>query len=145
MSAHGIRKGSATHVSCATTCPPPIASIANWGDWSMGTVLDMNWQFANVGDAYLGRCLCGLDRSLSMFSVLPPHWTMHNPVHDPDIEDALQLMYGVIFARHPNSTADLKLASVAFASDWPLASSALPPGHLLPAVPLLQNPELLSS
>ncbi len=35
MSAHGIRKGSATHVSSATTCPPPIASIANRGNWSM--------------------------------------------------------------------------------------------------------------
>jgi hypothetical protein len=39
MSAHGIRKGSATHVLCATTCPPPIASIANRGDWSMGKFL----------------------------------------------------------------------------------------------------------
>jgi hypothetical protein len=54
MSAHGIRKGSATHVSCATTAPPPIASIANRGDWSMGKVLNVYWQFADVGDAYLG-------------------------------------------------------------------------------------------
>ena len=146
MSAHGIRKGSATHVSCATTCPPPIASIANRGDWSMGKVLDVYWQFADVGDAYLGRCLCGLDPNLSTFSVLPPHWTMDDPVHDPDIEDALQLMYGVIIARHPNSIAVLVrlLASVAFASDWLLASSAVHPGHPLSAVPLLQNPELLN-
>jgi len=35
MSAHGLRKGSATHVASATTCPPPIASIANRGDWSL--------------------------------------------------------------------------------------------------------------
>ena len=146
MSAHGIRKGSATHVSCATTCPPPIASIANRGDWSMGKVLDVYWQFADVGDAYLGRCLCGLDPNLSTFAVLPPHWTVDNPVRDPDIEDALQLMYGVIIARHPNSIAVLVrlLASVAFASDWLLASSALHPGHPLSAVPLLQNPELLN-
>ena len=77
MSAHGIRKGSATHVLCATTCPPPIASIANRGDWSMGKVLDVYWQFADVGDAYLGRCLCGLDPNLSTFSVLPliGQWT----------------------------------------------------------------------
>jgi hypothetical protein len=73
----------------------------------MGKVLDVYWQFADVGDAYLGRCLCGLDPNLSTFSVLPPHWTMDDPVHDPDIEDALQLMYGVIIARHPNSIAVL--------------------------------------
>ena len=88
-----------------------------------GKVLDVYWQFADVGDAYLGRCLCGLDPNLSTFSVLPPHWTMDDPVHDPDIEDALQLTYGVIIARHPNSIAVLVrlLASVAFASDWLLA------------------------
>ena len=36
------------------------------------------------------------------------------------------------------------MASVAFASDWLLASSAVHPGHPLSAVPLLQNPELLN-
>ena len=145
MSAHGIRKGSATHVSCATTAPPPIASIANRGDWSMGKVLDVYWQFADVGDAYLGRCLCGLDPNLSSFSVLPPHWTVDNPVDDPDISDALQLMYGVIIARHPTSIAVLVrvLASVTYASDWLLATSGRYPGHPLSAVPLLQNPDLL--
>jgi hypothetical protein len=101
MSAHGIRKGSATHVSCATTCPPQIASIANRGNWSMGKVL--YWQFADVGDVYLGCCLCSLDPTLTAFSVLPPHWTVDNPVSDPDIEDALQLMYGAIIAQHPNT------------------------------------------
>jgi hypothetical protein len=57
MSAHGLRKGSATHVACATAAPPPIASIANRGDWSLGKVLDVYWQFAEVGDSYLGCCL----------------------------------------------------------------------------------------
>jgi hypothetical protein len=69
-----------------------------------------------------------------------------DPVNDSDIEEAMQLMYGVIIARHPNSIAVLVrlLASVAFASDWLLASSALRPGHPLSAVPLLQSPELLN-
>ena len=145
LSAHGIRKGSATHVACATTAPPPMASIANRGDWSLGKILDVYWQFADVGDAYLGRCLCGLDPNLSSFSVLPPHWTVDNPVEDPDINDALQLMYGVILARHPTSIAVLVrvLASVTYASDWLLATSGRYPGHPLSAVPLLQNPMLL--
>ncbi len=81
--------------------------FANRGDWSMGKVLDVYWQFADVGDAYLGCCLCGLDPNFSSFSVLPPHWTVDNLVEDPDINDALQLMYGVILARHPTSIAVL--------------------------------------
>jgi hypothetical protein len=145
MSAHGLRKGSATHVSCATTAPPPIASIANRGDWSLGKVLDVYWQFAEVGDAYLGRCLCGLDPNHSTFSVLPPHWMVDNPVEDADIRDALQLMYGVIVAQHPTSIGVLVrvLASVVFASDWLAATSGRHAGHPFLAVPLLQNPELL--
>ena len=119
MSAHGFRKSSATHVSCATTAPPPIASIANRGDWSLGKVLDIYWQFAKVGDAYLGRCLCGLDPNQTTFSVLPPHWMVDNPVEDADVRDALQLTYGDIFAQHPTSIIVLVriLASVVFASD----------------------------
>ena len=41
MSARGLRKGSAAHVASATTCPPPIASITNHGDWSLGKVIDV--------------------------------------------------------------------------------------------------------
>jgi hypothetical protein len=67
MPAHGLRKGSATHVSCATTAPPPIALIANWGNRSL---LNIYWQFTKVDDAFLGCCLCGLDPNNSTFSVL---------------------------------------------------------------------------
>ena len=133
-------------MSCATTAPPPIASIANRGDWSLGKVLDVYWQFAEVGDAYLGRCLlCGLDPNHSTFSVLPPHWTVDNPVEDADIHDALQLMYAVIITRYPSSIAVLVrvLASVVFASDWLLATAGRHAGHPFSAVPLLQHPELL--
>ena len=144
-SAHGIRKGSATHVSCATTAPPPIDSIPNQGDWSMGKVLDVYWQFAEIGDEYLGRCLRGLDPNLSTFSVLPPHWNVDNPTNDPDINDALQLMFGVILPQYLSSIAVLLrvLASVTYASEWLLETSGKYPGHPLSAVPLLQNPELL--
>jgi hypothetical protein len=145
MSAHGLRKGSATHVACATTAPPPIASIANRGDWSLGKVLDVYWQFVEVGDSYLGRCPCGLDPNNSTFSVLPPHWTVDNPVEDTDIGGALQLMYGVIIGQHPSSIAVLVrvLASVTYASNWLLETSGLYCGHPFGAIPLLENPELL--
>ena len=96
MSAHGLRKGSATRVACATIPPPPIASVASWGDWSPSKVFDVCWQFAEVADSYLGCCLCGLDPNDSTFSVLPPHWTVDNPIEDTDIGETLQLVYGVI-------------------------------------------------
>jgi hypothetical protein len=145
MWAHGIRKGSATHVASATTAPPPIASIANRGDWSLGKVLDVYWQFAEAGDAYLGCCLCGLDPNHSTFSVLPPHWTVDNPVEDADIGEGLHLMNGVIIEKHPTSIAVLVrvLASVTYASDWLLETSARYRGHPFAAIPLLQNQHLL--
>lgn len=146
MSSHGLRKGSATHESCATTAPPPIALIANQGDWSLGKVLDVYWQFAEVCDAYLGRCLCGLDPDHSTFSVLHPHcWTVDNPLEDADIQNALQLMYAVIIAQYPfNNIAVLVqvLAPVVFASDWLLATAGRHAGHPFYAMPLLQHPEL---
>ena len=61
-------------MACATTPPPPIASIANRGDWSLGKVLDVYWQFDEAGDAYPGCWLCGLDPNHRTFSLLPPHW-----------------------------------------------------------------------
>ena len=146
MSAHGLRKGSATHVASATTVPPPIASIASRGDWSLGKVLDVYWQFAEAGDSYLGRCLCGLDPNDSAFSVLPPHWNVESPVDDPLINKALCNMYGTILAKHPRSIAVMVrlLASVTYASDWLMDIAAKNPGHPFSGLPILQNVELLS-
>jgi hypothetical protein len=146
LSAHGLRKGSATHVSSATTVPPPIASIANRGDWSLGKVLDIYWQFAETGDAYLGRCLAGLDPNSSNFSVLPPHWNVTSPFEDVDIKEALQLMYANILRAHPSTAGVLVrlLASVVYAADWLLEVSSTKPGHPFSAIPILQNPTLLA-
>jgi hypothetical protein len=46
MNSHGIRKGAATTASSATTCPPPVSSIAARGEWSLGGVLDLYWHFS---------------------------------------------------------------------------------------------------
>lgn len=145
MSAHGLRKGSATHVASATTCPPPIASIANRGDWSLGKVLDVYWQFAESGDAYLGRCLSGLDPNTSAFSVLPPHWTVVPPLEDDDIAAGLECMYGPIVRCHPSSIGLLVrvLASVTYSSDWLREVTVANRRHPFSTIPLLQNPELL--
>jgi hypothetical protein len=67
-------------------------------------------------------------------------------VEDLDNNDALQLIYGVILARHPATSIAVLvrvLGSVTHASDWLLETSGRYPGHPLSAVPLLQNPALL--
>ena len=145
MSAHGVRKGSATHVASATTSPPPLPSIASRGDWSLGKVLDIYWQFAEAGDAYLGRCLSGLDPNDSNFSVLPPHWTVESPLDDDDIAAGLKLMYGEVIRHHPRSMALLVrlLAAVTYSSDWLMDFTIANRGHPFSAIPLLQNPDLL--
>jgi hypothetical protein len=39
--AHGIRKGSGTHASSATTVPSAFTSVAAQGKWIMGKILDI--------------------------------------------------------------------------------------------------------
>ena len=41
FSVHRWPKGSTSAISSGTTMPPPIASIAAMGDWSLGQVLDI--------------------------------------------------------------------------------------------------------
>jgi hypothetical protein len=82
---HGIRKGSATKVTSGTTLPPPTSSIAARGEWSLGRVLDIYWHFAEPGYHYLGRCLAGLDPNSEDFAVLPPHFTVGNPMENARI------------------------------------------------------------
>jgi hypothetical protein len=41
INSHGFQKGGATHAMTGTTYPPPIPSMANRGEWSMGKVLDI--------------------------------------------------------------------------------------------------------
>jgi hypothetical protein len=122
LSAHGLQKGSAsTHVSSATTVPPPIASLAIGGDWLLGKVLDIYWQFAKTGDTYLGRCLAGLDPNSSDVSVLPLHWNVASPLEDDNIKEAMQSMYANILQAHPSMTGVLvrMLASVlVYTADW---------------------------
>jgi hypothetical protein len=47
---YGLRKGAATYAVAGTTVPPPIPSVANRGEWSIGMVLDVYWHFGSVGD-----------------------------------------------------------------------------------------------
>ena len=67
--AHGIRKGSGTHASSsATTLPPAPAftSVAARGEWSLGRILDIYFQFAMGG----GRLLTLMDPDDPLFNTL---------------------------------------------------------------------------
>ena len=77
MNSHGLRKGPATHVTANTTCPPPLAFIFHdRAEWSLGSVLEINWEYAQAGDNYLGRLLAGLDPNSETFAIPPPHFVL---------------------------------------------------------------------
>ena len=59
--AHGTRKGSSVLATSGTTCPPPLTSVFHRGEWSLGDVQDVYWQWAAQGDTHLGRILAGHD------------------------------------------------------------------------------------
>jgi hypothetical protein len=102
---HGLRKGSSIHVTSGTTCPPPVSSVANRGEWSMGKVLDVYWLFADAGDNYLGRCLAGLDPNNESFASLPPHWREESPTDNEFIKKGMHLMFACILQRYKNAVS----------------------------------------
>ena len=55
----------------------------------MGKVLDVYWHCAEPGDCYLGRILAGLDAMKPKFSVLPPHFSLVDPMEDEDVHKAM--------------------------------------------------------
>lgn len=106
FNAYGIRKGSATEATSGTTQSPNLPSIAHRGDWSMGAVFDIYWQFLPIGDHYLGRVLAGLCPNKPSFKTLPPHWNIPNPMRHPAIKEAMEANYGPILARHQGEEYD---------------------------------------
>jgi hypothetical protein len=94
FSVHGFRKGSGTHASSATTCPPLFTSIAARGKWSMGKVLDVYFQFAASGDHYLGQLLSLKDPNSVDFDTPCPQWI--DPSH-PAVMQALELTLGQFY------------------------------------------------
>jgi hypothetical protein len=123
FSVHGFRKGSGTHAASATTCPPLFTSIAARGEWSMGKVLDVYFQFAQGGDHYLGQLLSLKDPNSIDFNTPCPHWK--DPAH-PTVLEALELTFGKVFTEHsatshdPQGVLSLLLASMVHHSSWML-------------------------
>lgn len=144
--AHGTRKGAAMKVTTGTMEPPPMPSVLLRGEWSLGKVLDIYWQWSKLGDTYLGRLLAGLSPDKGdEFATLPPHFTegMEN-VH---IREAMQLCFGPIIAKWGHAgimnVLLLLLASMVYHSEWLLGFVAGNSRHPFQGIPILQRPALL--
>jgi hypothetical protein len=143
---HGLRKGSGSHASSATTLPPSFVSVAARGVWSIGKILDVYFRFAMGGDQYLGRILALLDPSKETFSILPPHWK--DQTH-PAVLRGMNLCFGGVLAAHSSTSHDpsgllsLLLASMVYHSDWLYSVCANHPGHPFQLLPVLNDEELL--
>lgn len=148
--AYGIRKGSATHATSGTTCPPPIPSIARRGEWSMGKVLDVYWHFSEPGDLFLGRILVGLDPLTALFSILAPHWITPDPLNDPDIKKAAEMTFGALLTIYKGKDHDpcallLRcLACIVYSSEGLIAVMVRIPGHDFNKLSILHDRVLLS-
>ena len=145
FNAHGIRKGSGSHASSATTSPPSFVSVAARGEWSIGKILDVYFKFAMGGDQYLGRILSLLDPGKDTFAMLPPHW--RDPTH-PTVLLGIKIAFRNVLVKHEDTSHDptgllsLLLASMVHHSTWLLEKCAEHPDHPFHAIPIL-NHEIL--
>jgi hypothetical protein len=150
LNAYGLRKGSATHATTGTTCPPPLPSVARRGEWSLGAVLDVYWHFSDAGDQYLGRVLALLDPNKASFAILPPHWKMTKPLDNANISTAFNLCCWPIIEAYKGKENDPSrmllrcLASMVFHSEKILEVATSDPGHPFNKIPLLRDLPLLN-
>ena len=147
FNAHGLRKGSGSHASSATTLPPSFVAVAARGEWSIGKILDVYFKFALGGDQYLGRILALLDPSDASFSILPPQWI--DPTH-PSVILGIRVCFGDVVTVHsgtnhdPSGLLSLLLASMVHHSDWLIGVCSRHPSHPFHSLPLLNDNPLLT-
>jgi len=140
---HGHRKGAAVHITTATTCPAPILSMAARGEWSIGQVLDLYWQFGDPGDCFAGRSLAGLDPDSPGFAALPPHFVQG--MENPHIKEGMELCFGIVLENHPDIEWLLLklLASMIHEQEFLKGVVAAVPNHPFAGIPILTRPKLL--
>ena len=148
--AHGLRKGGSTYATSGTTAPPSITAVARRGEWSMGKVLDVYWQCSEIGDHYLGRVLAGLNSLSPSFDIMPPHFKCEDPLSDPHIREAMQMMYGPILKMWKDTQQDPEflllrlLASVVYHMEWIKSIARTSSTHPFNSIPLMfASPELV--
>jgi hypothetical protein len=140
---HGTRKGSATKITTGTTHPPLIPSVAARGEWLIGKILQLYWQFKDTGDCYAGRILAGLDHKDPSFENLPPHFACGT--ENEHVAEALQLCFGCILDAHDSIEwlLLLLLARLVHHSKFLQAMKDSVPSHPFVNIAILCQPLLL--
>ena len=64
------------------------------------------WHFGEPGDHFLGRVIVGLPENSPDFAILPPHFSMTEPMLNDDIIEAMNLMYWIIIQNHGGTYID---------------------------------------
>jgi hypothetical protein len=141
---HGTRKGGATKITTGTTHPPPIPSVAARGEWSIGQILELYWQFGDAGDCYAGRILAGLDHEDPSFEVLPPHFACG--MENEHVAEAMRLCFGAILDAHDDIDwlLLLVLGSIVHHSEFLQGFKDSVPNHPFANIPILRRPQLLA-
>ena len=130
---------------------PPILSILHRAEWFMGKVLDVYWNWSQVGDTYLGRCIAGLDPDSDSFDVLPPHFKLaeEKALQNEHIREAIDLCFGPIIKEWGPKCAIkgillLLLANIVYHSEYLLSFIPANSAHPFLSIPVLQRIDLLN-
>jgi hypothetical protein len=67
---HSIRKGGSSYLASLPGGPQP-AAVCIRGGWSMGQIRDIYYHHMQAGDAFVGRCICGISMINGDFAVSP--------------------------------------------------------------------------
>ena len=108
------------HAASVTTCPLLFTSIACQGEWSMGKILGVYFQFAAGGDYYLGQLLTLKDPMTAEFNIPCPHWKEPD---DPLVLEGIRVTFCKIMLSHedtdhdPQGILSLLLASTVYHFD----------------------------
>ena len=139
----GIRKGAASHVTTGTTAAPPLTSVAIRGDWTMGMVFDIFWNYGDAGDQYLGRVSTGLDPNSESFDVLPPYFP--DPT-DEDVVKGLNICFPNLIITRPEkiSIFTFLLATLITNSDFVFEILQSEPLHFFSKLSIFDNVELVN-
>ena len=140
---HGFRKGSTTHVSTQTMCPPPVGSVCRRAEWKMGDMLEIYLNFGDEGDRYLGRILAGLNPNAASFATLPPHFTCS--MDNETVKEGLQVLYPHLEDKFPGTKGVLMffLASIVHHSAALMKLGEDNRAHPFNNIGLFQDGELL--
>ena len=142
---HGLRKGASHAATCALLPQTDPSTDPLQLESGIGGVLDLYGPLS-LRDMMVGRVLAGLDPyDQGKFNVLPPHWTVLDPMGDEDIKEGLVITFGNIAKRHSTHLPVLLrvFASVVYHSESLLEVMSRNNRHEFSKMAILQQRSLL--